>query len=98
VMKDAVGYDLYDFTSSSLNRSEGAPVDRKGAILPPERNDYRISPLVYENNFGVVDIDWTGKNPGVAFEIRDTWGGVLYRHEVPFSRLKARKPAAPRRR
>lgn len=56
-------YPLYDFTSSGLTHTW----DNK---LATEPNQYRISKLVIEKNFGMLMIDWTGKKPSITLEIR----------------------------
>ncbi len=54
------GYQLYDLTSSGLTHSW----DR----LVHEENKHRISPLVKELNFGIIQIDW--KNKEMTLELR----------------------------
>lgn len=53
-------YTLYDITSSGLTHS--------GKTLPDEANQYRISPLIRDLNFGLMRIDWQKKQ--LKVEIR----------------------------
>lgn len=49
--RSAVGYPLYDLTSSSLNRPQGGLA---------EQNRHRLGPVFDKANFGTVDVDWNG--------------------------------------
>jgi alkaline phosphatase D len=64
VMRSAlVGYPLYDLTSSGLNMTHDA------LVYEPSR--HRVGrTIVKENNFGVVDVDWSEHDPLVTLEIR----------------------------
>lgn len=57
---------LYDITSSGLTHTWNI----KGDMPPNERNSARVGKLVIQKNFGMILIDWSGKNPVVTFEIR----------------------------
>ncbi|HYF48349.1 MAG TPA: alkaline phosphatase D family protein [Planctomycetota bacterium] len=57
---------LFDLTSSALNQRNTLPEHGP--------NQYRVGEVYIEPNFGVISIDWSGKNPKVKLEIRDTEG------------------------
>lgn len=57
---------LYDFTSSGLTHTWNI----KGDMPPNERNTARVGKLVIQKNFGMILIDWSGKDPVITFEIR----------------------------
>lgn len=59
-------YPLYDLTSSSLNFSFGGS--------PEEVNRYRIGANYGRNNFGSLDIDWSGPSPVIRALIQDEDG------------------------
>ena len=78
----AVGYPLYDVTSSGLN--QGAKEWR-----PPERNAHRVASMPYGDNFGVVLIDWSGDDPRLTLQVRDEDGDVTCGVKVRLSTLRA---------
>lgn len=53
---------LYEFMSSGMTHTLGFP-------LP---NPHRISPIVYNRNFGLISIDWREPAPMVTLEIKST--------------------------
>lgn len=53
---------LYEFMSSGMTHTLGFP-------LP---NPHRISPIVYNRNFGLITIDWSEPTPKVVLEIKST--------------------------
>jgi alkaline phosphatase D len=57
---------LYDITSSGLTHTWNI----KGDMPPDEKNSARVGKLIIEKNYGMILIDWSGKNPVVTFEIR----------------------------
>jgi len=57
---------LYDITSSGLTHTWTV----KGDTPPKEMNSARVGKLIIQKNFGMILIDWSGKNPSVTFEIR----------------------------
>jgi alkaline phosphatase D len=59
------GAELYDLTSSSLNRPW------KGAS---EQNRHRVGALFPLANFGIVDVDWAARQ--ITLQIRDEAGKV----------------------
>lgn len=84
----AVGYPLYDVTSSGFNQGSLNYRD-------PEANKYRVGGMPWGNNFGVVQIDWAAKVPTVTLQLRDEDGQVAAAAKVPLARLQkgADKPA-----
>jgi len=75
-------YPLYDLTSSGLNMGRGGHW--------PEPNRHRIGEQFFENNFGLVIIDWA-KDPRITLEVRDTNDRVVIHHEVRLSELQIRR-------
>ena len=78
----AVGYPLYDLTSSGLN--QGSAKWRRA-----EPNGRRVAAMPYGNNFGVVSVDWEAGTVGL--ELRDEAGLTTVRHVVPLAALKPSK-------
>jgi alkaline phosphatase D len=87
--KSAVGYPLYDITSSGLNQAE--PRWRA-----PEINRARVAAMPYGHNFGMVTIDWHAPtSPSVSLQIRDEQGEITIRHTFSLSLLTPKSaPAA----
>ena len=80
---DGAPYPLYDVTSSALNR----PLAVQAGDEPNRR---RKGPLVWEANFGVVEVDWSAPDPRVSLEIRRSDDGMpVVMEAFPLSRLKA---------
>jgi len=75
------GYRLYDVTSSGMNCPH-RPWE--------EANRHRVGEMLCEDNFGVVEIDWTKPDPVVSLMICDGKGTVRLREDVPLSRLRKR--------
>lgn len=61
---------LTEITSSGLTHSYEAAGD--------EPNRYRISPLVGQRNFGLLEIDWSDDQPRINFELRHPYSGKLH--------------------
>lgn len=75
----AVGYPLYDLTSSSLNRPQGGSA---------ESNRHRVGPLLGAANFGSVEVDW---DEGlVALRIWDEHGVPRIDHSLRLDTLARR--------
>lgn len=87
VAPKAVGYPLYDVTSSGFNQGSAGYRD-------PEVNKYRVGGMPWGNNFGVVQIDWAGKDPLVSLQLRGDDGEVAVQAKVPLGKL-APKGNAP---
>ncbi|MBA4068149.1 MAG: phosphodiesterase [Isosphaera sp.] len=82
----ALGYPLYDVTSSGLN--QGSKNWRA-----PEANGKRVAAMPYGDNFGLVAIDWSGDDPRVHVTVRDEDGDTTCGFKVRLSTLKG-KPVA----
>jgi alkaline phosphatase D len=86
----AVGYPLYDATSSGFNQA--AQKWRE-----PEKNTKRLASMPSGNNFGLVTIDW-GDDPRVHVQIRDEEGDATCGFKVRLSTLRgtlAEQPKLP---
>jgi alkaline phosphatase D len=79
-------YPLWDVTSSGLTETWPS--------VEPNRN--RVGDVVRENNFGEIEIDWTGTEPRVALRLFDV-GGTL-RNEVRLEKRQLSRGAAESRR
>lgn len=84
----AVGYPLYDITSSGFNQGAAGYRD-------PEPNKHRIGGMPWGNNYGVVQIDWAAKDPLVSLQLRGDDGEVAVQAKVPLGKLapKSDRPA-----
>ena len=86
---EAVGYPLYDVTSSGLNQAAKT-------WRAPERNGHRVAAMPYGDNFGLVTVDWSKPDPRVSLQLRGDDGGVVVRQAVPLSVLKPKPDARPK--
>ena len=82
----AIGYPLYDVTSSGFNQATKN-------WRAPEKNSYRVAGMPYGDNFGFLTIDWSGDDPRVAVQIRDEDGDATCGFKVRLSTLKGSGPA-----
>lgn len=73
-----VPYPIWDITSSGL--TEVWPV------TPP--NALRVSPVLRERNFGMIEIDWSGAAPRVTLKIHDEKGAVKISQVVDTETLR----------
>lgn len=78
VIDGGVGYPLYDFTSSGLNRGRDWRY--------PESNPHRVQMMHYGDNFGLIEIDWKNA-PRVSLQIRDVKGDVITQQKFPLKLL-----------
>ncbi|HMO52446.1 MAG TPA: alkaline phosphatase D family protein [Kiritimatiellia bacterium] len=78
----AVGYPLYELTSSGLNMARGG--------YWPEPNRHRIGELFFENHFGLVRIAWLD-DPVITLEIRDLKDRLILEESIPLSSLSRRR-------
>lgn len=83
----AVGYPLYDVTSSGFNQASKA-------WREPEKNDKRIAAMPYGDNFGWVAVDWSGDDPRVHVQVRDEDGDATGGFKVRLSTLRATRAVA----
>lgn len=81
----AIGYPLYDITSSGFNQATKN-------WRAPETNGYRVAGMPYGDNFGFITIDWTGDDPRLAVQIRDEDGDATAGFKVRLSTLKGSGP------
>ena len=80
--RKAVGYPLFDITSSGLN--QGAKVWRA-----PETNRHLLAAMPHGDNFGFLTIDWAAEgSPKVSLQVRDADGEVAIKETVPLSLLQ----------
>ena len=77
----AIGYPIYDVTSSSLN----SPSRWRN-----ELNPYRVGTIYTDTNFGTILIDWEAKTPVLRLQIRNETGVVMLQEKVPLSELRRR--------
>ncbi len=73
-------YPLYEVTSSGLNQTG----------LPEEDNRFRVdgTKIYNQPNFGVIEIDWTAKDPTIAMQIRDERGKAVNEAKTTLGQLK----------
>ena len=65
---DGLPYPLYDITSSGLTHTWDTTTWKDMAADEP--NQYRVGKLIIQKNFGMILVDWSGKEPVVRVEIR----------------------------
>jgi alkaline phosphatase D len=65
---------LYDFTSSGLTHSWDRAV--------PEMNQDRVGVMIYERNFGVIDIFWNNGKPVLTGKAIGQDGKILFVHSL----------------
>lgn len=59
---EGLDYPLYEFTCSGLTHTWSEEW--------PEENRYRVSELIIQKNFGLINIEWKNDLPSITFEIR----------------------------
>ena len=69
-------YPLYDLTSSSLTHGWSEP--------QPEKNEYRVGDIIYDENFALLRIDWKGKKPKLALKYIGVENKVLQELKIDF--------------
>ena len=84
VSKDAINYPLYDFTSSPL-RQYGVGMTGWEEL----KNENRVGEAFANDNFGVVDINWSAQ-PNTTIELRliADDGTEVFNHEVSLDDLR----------
>ncbi|MGB0578430.1 MAG: alkaline phosphatase D family protein [Limisphaerales bacterium] len=75
-----LGYPLYDITSSSLNQRHR---------WRSEINPYRVGGMYFDENFGMINVDWSEDDPTVRMQIRDMDGRIAMQFRHQLSELKA---------
>jgi hypothetical protein len=83
---DVVGYPLFDATTSGFNQGSK---NWRGL----DRNRYRITGMLYGDNFGTILVDWGAIDVRVTLQFRDVDGDVLVSHPFHLTELTA-KPKA----
>ena len=84
VTRDAIKYPLYDFTSSPL-RQYGVGMTGWESM----KNEYRIGAAFANDNFGVVDIDWSTKpHPMLELKLIADDGSEVFNHRVSLGDLR----------
>ena len=80
LVREKAGYNLYEFTSSGLNRTwlEGSQFENKN----------RFGKTFATNNFGLIKIRWKGSDALLTVEYRDDDAKVLGQYFVKLSDLK----------
>jgi alkaline phosphatase D len=87
---DAVGYPLYDLTSSGFNQASKS-------WRPAEKNGHRVAAMPYGDNYGLITVNWAGANTTVSLQLRDAAGEIVVRHTVRLNVLRQKEdaPALP---
>lgn len=76
----AVGYPLYDLTSSGLTEADKV-------WRPHEANRHRVGTMNFGNNFGFITIDWYHSDPLIRLQIRDEEGEITIQQKVLLSTI-----------
>ena len=74
---DAIGYPLYEITSSALNRPSNSP---------EEPGPFRLGPTYRPENFGALQIDWSAGT--LRLEVADIEGETVLSHTIDLETLK----------
>jgi alkaline phosphatase D len=75
-------YPLLDFTSSGLTHIN--------EVYAKAENNYRVAGPMSELNFGLVEIDWSGKpSAQIAFKAFDVDGSTNFTHRISLGELQA---------
>ncbi len=81
----ALGYPLYDITSSGFNQATKN-------WRAPEKNAHRLAGMPHGDNFGFLTIDWTSDDPRIHVQIRDEDGDATCGFKVRLSTLRGTGP------
>lgn len=71
-----LGYPLYEFTSSGITHT--------WSQVWPEENKHRVTDLIIKKNFGIININWSNKEPKITFEIRGHNNSLFATYEPKF--------------
>jgi alkaline phosphatase D len=77
----AIGYPLFDITSSGLNQGT------KDWRAPTEPNRHRIAMMAHGDNFGMLTIDWSRASPMISLQVRDVDGEIAIKESLPLELL-----------
>lgn len=78
----AIGYPLFDVTSSGLNQGT------KSWRAPTEPNRHRIAMMAHGDNFGFLTVDWSAADPKISVQVRDVAGEIAIKESFPLRLLK----------
>ncbi len=81
-LKNQVDYPLYDVTSSSLNQPNK---------WNNELNPHRLGNKYFDENFGMILIDWSEDDPTLRMQIRNLHGEVIIQVRTRLSKLQRAK-------
>ncbi len=76
--RDFGTYPLFDVTASGLTEQ----------WYNVEPSKFRVGEAVRENHFGMIQVDWTKKNPYVVMQVVDGEGVVRVANSVPLKSLR----------
>jgi len=76
---DAIGYPLYELTSSGLTHYSPSP---------GERNRHRVGELIQALHFGILTFDFDAPDPTIGLQLRGLGDTLLLDHSVPLSTLQ----------
>ncbi|MGC6444187.1 MAG: alkaline phosphatase D family protein [Rubripirellula sp.] len=77
VLRNELDYPLYELTSSSLNQ--------KHPRGTPSENRFRAVPQTFhQENFGLIDVDWSQTRPEVELQLLDAEGQTRISQRVVF--------------
>lgn len=83
VMDAGLGFPLVDITSSGLNQANKA-------WRMAEPNRHRFTAMPWENNFGLIEIDWEARyGTLVSLQLRNEEGAIIGQYRIPLKNLKA---------
>jgi alkaline phosphatase D len=86
--KTEAGYPIVDITSSSLNQPSGN-FTKTGVRWRNEINSYRVGLTYFQENFGMILIDWNKADPEIRAQVCDIKGNVVLQYRTRLSALKA---------
>ena len=72
-LEGALPYPLYDITSSAMNQRQKPKF---------EENIHRLGNRYFEENFGLLKIEWLPNGPKVSTSIRDITGNTVMEYEL----------------
>ncbi len=82
---DVIDYPLYEMTSSSINLPASVwRVEREETRI--EEGPHRLGTMIYEANYGVLDIDWEAGHVNVS--VRGEGGTPFLQQKIELSKLK----------
>ncbi|MCZ2343284.1 MAG: alkaline phosphatase family protein [Bacteroidales bacterium] len=85
----AIGYPLYDATSSGFNQASQT-------WRAPEQNSKRVGGMPWGNNFGLIDIDWKKPDPLISLKLMGEDGETNVKAVIPLSILKPKADTRPK--